>query len=96
MSTVGNISEKKKALKLSLLVALSPLLPLILAQLMSALFGCGITEAAEPKCVRLGIDFGGFIYLLFMLGVGGLGISIWLGLGIYEYRRPPVVSIVLN
>lgn len=87
MSPLSRVSDKQKALKLSLLVALSPLLPLILAQLLSALFGCVVSEAAEPKCVRLGIEFGGFIYLLFMLGVGGLGISIFLGLGIYEYRR---------
>lgn len=92
MPAPDSVSDKKKALKLSLFVVLSLLLPLVLAQLISALFGCVISEVAEPKCVRLGIDFGGFIYLLFMLGIGGLGISIWLGIGIYEYRRRASVN----
>lgn len=72
---------------LSLAVAFSPLVPLLLAQFASYALGCAVTEAVEPTCMFLGLDVGGLLYGLFMLGGFGFAISILLGMGIYKFLQ---------
>jgi len=81
-------SSAKKDLLLSLGIVFSPLLLLLLGQLVAFALGCELpSEAAAKKCMLLGFDAGELIYGLLMAGYFGCGITLWAGMIFYRYRR---------
>ncbi|ODT72724.1 MAG: hypothetical protein ABS75_02670 [Pelagibacterium sp. SCN 63-23] len=56
------------ALLLILLFALAPVIGVVLSSWLAQTNGCSLNEAMVNACIILGADWGGLLYMLFVLG----------------------------
>lgn len=59
---------RSKAVIIIILVAVSPLIPVILASIAGACLDCPVNEAGGNKCIRWGIDLSETLSTMMMMG----------------------------
>lgn len=59
---------RPRAIIIILFLAVSPLIPVILASIAGACLGCPVNEAGGSKCIRWGIDLSETLSTMMMMG----------------------------
>lgn len=67
-STQPVIKKRSKSITIILFLALSPLVPVILASIGGLCLSCQVNEAGSNNCIRWGIDFGETLSTMMMMG----------------------------